>query len=101
VEDDIDDAVTMNDPGRRALAERDREYLLAELRRAVGLGGKPRSTGGSPERARTAVTRSIRYALARLAEHHPVAAAHLEQHVSTGTYCSYTPDSIAPTTWQT
>ena len=101
VDEDIDDATTMNDPGRRALAERDREYLVAELRRAVGLGGQPRSTGATAERARTAVTRSIRYALARLAEHHPVAAAHLEQHVSTGTYCRYVPDSIAPISWQT
>ncbi|MGB8860998.1 MAG: hypothetical protein WCC60_17195 [Ilumatobacteraceae bacterium] len=101
VDEDIEDAVAMNDPGRRELAERDREYLLAELRRAVGLGGRHRSTAAGPERARTAVTRSIRYALARLAEHHPVAAAHLEQHVRTGTYCCYEPDSIAPIGWHT
>ncbi len=101
VDEDIDDATAMNDPARRELAERDREYLIAELRRAVGLGGRQRSTAASPERARTAVTRSIRYALARLAEHHPLAAAHLEQHVRTGTYCRYAPDPISPIRWQT
>ena len=101
VEEDIDEATTMNDPARRALAERDREYLIAELRSAVGLAGHQRSTGSSAERARTAVTRSVRYALARLAEHHPMAAAHLEQRVRTGTYCSYTPDPMVPIDWQT
>lgn len=100
VEDDIDEATAMNDPGRRALAERDREYLVAELRRAVGLGGATRTTGGNAERARTAVTRSIRYALARVAEHHPLAVRHLEQHLRTGTYCSYQPDPLAPVDWR-
>jgi hypothetical protein len=100
VEDDIDEATLMNDPVRRELAERDREYLMIELRSAVGLGGATRTTGGNAERARTAVTRSIRYALARLAEHHPVAVTHLEQHVRTGTYCSYQPDPVAPINWQ-
>jgi hypothetical protein len=101
VEEDIDEATAMNDPARRALAERDREYLIAELRSAVGLAGRQRSTGGSAERARTAVTRSVRYALNRLAEHHALAAAHLQQHVRTGTYCSYAPDPMAPIDWQT
>jgi hypothetical protein len=101
VDEDIEEATAMNDPARRELAERDREYLMDELRRDLGLGGRSRTTGSNAERARTAVTRSLRYALARLAEHHPSAAAHLEQHISTGTYCSYAPDPIAPITWQT
>jgi hypothetical protein len=70
------------------------------LARAVGLGGRTRSTGGASERARTSVTRSLRYALSRLAEHHPAAAAHLGQSVHTGTYCAYTPDSLAPIAWR-
>ena len=101
VDDDIEEATAMNDPARRELAERDREYLIAELRSAVGLAGRHRSTGGSAERARTAVTRSVRYALTRLAEHHPVAATHLEQHVRTGTYCSYNPDPMTTIEWET
>jgi hypothetical protein len=101
VDEDIEEATAMNDPARRELAERDRDYLLDELRRDLGFGGRPRTTGSHAERARTAVTRSLRYALARLAEHDPSAAAHLEQHISTGTYCSYAPDPITPITWQT
>jgi len=53
-----------------------------------------------PPSARTRVTRSLRYALRRLAEHHPTLATHLEQAVRTGTYCSYTPDPLAPIEWE-
>ena len=74
---------------------------VAELARAVGLGGRHRSVGGTAERARTSVTRSLRYALGRLAPHHPALATHLEQSVHTGTYCVYTPDPLAPIRWHT
>ena len=99
VDDDIEEATRMNDLGRVELAQRDQEYLLAELARAVGLGGRPRSFGGTSERARTSVTRSLRYALGRLAQHHPALAAHLDQSVHTGTYCVYTPDPLSPIAW--
>lgn len=100
VEEDIEEATRHNDHGRLELAERDREYLIAELAQAVGLGGRHRAVGGTAERARTSVTRSLRYAIRRLAEHHPVLGEHLEQAVHTGTYCSYTPDPLAPVVWE-
>ena len=70
VDDDIDDATRMNDLGRLELAERDREYLIVELASAAGFRGRTRETGGSAERARTSVARSIRYSLERMADHH-------------------------------
>lgn len=100
VDEDIEDARRNHDIGRLELAERDRDYLVAELQRAVGLGGVTRTTGGTAERARTSVTRSIRYALGRLAEHHPALAAHLEQRVHTGTYCCYAADPLVEITWE-
>jgi hypothetical protein len=100
VDEDIEEATRMNDAGRLQLAEHDRQYLIAELKRAIGLGGRHRSVGGSAERARTSVTRSLRYALARLAEHHPPLAAHLEHSVHTGIYCSYAPDPLAAIRWR-
>jgi tetratricopeptide (TPR) repeat protein len=100
VDEDIEEATSMNDRGRIELAQRDRDYLIAELSRAVGLSGRHRFVGGSSERARTAVTRSLRYALARLAEHHPTLAAHLKQSVHTGTYCSYAPDPLTDIDWR-
>jgi hypothetical protein len=100
VDDDIEEAERMNDLGRIELAQRDREYLIAELSRAVGLGFRPRIAGGSAERARTSVARSLRYALERLSEHHPVLGTHLGQAVHTGTYCVYTADPTAPLGWR-
>jgi hypothetical protein len=99
IEEDIADAEAANDLGRAELARRDREYIVAELRRAVGLGGRDRTVLDAGERARTSVTRSIRYALARLAEHSPTVASHLQQHVRTGIFCSYAPDGLHPVTW--
>lgn len=90
----------MGDGERVALAKADRDYLAGELSRAFGLGGRSRRTGATSERARASVTRAVRYAVARVREHHPVLAEHLQVTVHTGTYCSYTPDPRAPTTWQ-
>lgn len=100
VDNDIEEATRMNDLGRVELAQRDRDYLIAELTSAVGLGGRTRSVGGSAERARSSVTRSLRYSLKRLAEHQPSLAAHLEHSVHTGTYCVYAADPIAPIQWE-
>ena len=100
IEDDIEEARRHGDDEREALAEADREFLLRELARAVGLGGRDRPVGASTERARTSVTRSIRYALARVREHHVAVADHLDHAVRTGTYCAYEPDPHAPTRWR-
>ncbi len=99
IEEDMEDARTMNDPERLALASSDRDYLIAELSRAVGLGGRPRAAGATSERARTSVTRSIRYAISRVGEHHPALGDHLRHAVSTGIYCAYRPDPRLPVTW--
>ena len=53
IDDDIDDAVRSNDVGRICLAQSDREYLIQELSRAVGLGGRTRHVEQRPsERGR-------------------------------------------------
>jgi tetratricopeptide (TPR) repeat protein len=100
VDEDIADAEMMNDLGRLELARRDRDYLIAELTQAIGLAGRHRLVGSTSERARTSVTRSIRYSLDRLVPHHAALAVHLQQRVRTGTYCVYQPDPIAPLSWQ-
>ena len=100
VEDDIAEAERNHDDARRELAERDRDYLIAELSAAVGLSGRARTTGGTAERARGAVTRSLRYALGRLEEQHSDLGAHLARTVRTGAFCSYQPDPLAPIGWR-
>ena len=99
VEEDLQEARDMHDEARVELAMRDREFLLAELSRAVGLHGRARSTGSTTERARTRVARAIRYTLDRLVEQHPLAAAHLRQGIRTGSYCSYRSDPAFPVHW--
>lgn len=99
VEDDIVQAESDLDDVRRLHAEQDRAYLLAELGRAVGLGGRDRTTHGTSERARTSVTRSLRYALARITDHDPELGAHLRRRVRTGLYCCYEADPMAHLDW--
>lgn len=99
VEADIEDARRCNDPARADLAERDRDFLIAELRAAVGLGGRLRSVGSDAERARSAVTRALHYATRRLSEQLPALGTHLHNGVHTGIYCSYRPDPLTPVAW--
>jgi hypothetical protein len=101
IEDDIDQARAMGDDVRTAQAAAEREFLVRELSRAVGLGGRDRRAGAASERARAGVTRAIRQAIARLAEHNPGLGQHLERTVRTGTYCAYLPDPRAPVDWHT
>jgi hypothetical protein len=99
IDEDIADARRCHDDARAELAERDREFLISELARAVGLGGRLRTIGSDAERARTAVTRTLRYAVARLGSEIPELASHLDNSLHTGTYCSYRPDPLSPVDW--
>lgn len=100
IEEDIDEATRLHDLGRLARAEADRQYLVNELTRAVGIGQRSRVQGGASERARTAVARMLRYALDELERCHPPAARHFRASVRTGTYCSYRPDPLTRVEWE-
>ena len=100
IEEDIADAEATGDQSRLELARSDRDFLAHELAAAVGLGGRNRRTGDVAERARTSVTRSLRYALRALAENDPTLAEHLRLHLRTGTYCCYRPDPVSPVRWE-
>jgi tetratricopeptide (TPR) repeat protein len=96
IEDDIDIARAAGDHVREAQADTERGFLVAELSRAVGLGGRDRRAGSASERARAGVTRAIRQAISRIREHHPDLGQHLERSIRTGTYCSYLPTRACP-----
>ena len=47
-----------------------------------------------------AVTRAIKYAIDRIAEHDPALGEHLRLAVRTGTFCAYVPPSRDRVTWK-
>jgi hypothetical protein len=79
------------DPARIARARAERDWLVAQLSSAAGFAGRTRAFPDQPERARVAVGKAIRRALARITEADPVIGEHLRQAVHTGVRCSYWP----------
>ena len=100
IDDDIDQARAIGDAERAAQADAERDFLVRELARAYGLGGRGRRAASASERARAGVTRAVRQAIARISEHHPQLGEHLSRTVRTGTYCAYVPDPRAPIGWK-
>jgi tetratricopeptide (TPR) repeat protein len=99
IEDDIDQARAFGDTERAAQADAERDFLIRELSRAVGLGGRDRRAASTSERARASVTRALRHAIARVGEHDPELGEHLDRTIRTGTYCAYVPDPRTPAAW--
>lgn len=86
---DLEEARALHDLGRASQAEEERAFLVRELSRAFGLGGRSRRARASSERARVAVTRALRSAIQRISEHHPRLGDRLDEGVRTGTWCCY------------
>ena len=100
IEDDMEQARAIGDTDRAAQADAERDFLVRELSRAVGLGGRDRRASSASERARVGVTRAVRQAIGRIDEHHPQLGEHLNRAVRTGTHCAYLPDPRAPAAWR-
>jgi tetratricopeptide (TPR) repeat protein len=100
IDEDMEAARAMADVDRAAQAEAERECLVRELARAVGLGGRDRRAASASERARSAVTRAVRQGLARIREHNAALGEHLDRTVRTGTYCAYLSDPRVPVVWK-
>jgi hypothetical protein len=99
IDDDIEQARTIGDAERLAQADTERDFLIRELARAFGLGGRHRRAASASGRSRVAVTPAIRQAICRIAEHHPQLGEHLSHTICTGTYCAYRPDPRASADW--
>jgi hypothetical protein len=100
LDEELDEARSWADEGRAARLGLEREALLAELRSAAGLAGRPRRFGSADERARVAVRKAIAAALARIEEHDPSVARLLRDTVRTGAQCRYDPDPARPVSWR-
>jgi tetratricopeptide (TPR) repeat protein len=100
LEEEIGSARERGDPERAARLEQEREFLVGELARALGLGGRDRRAAAAAERARVSVTRAIRTAMARIREHSQALGSHLDRTIRTGTFCAYAADPRAPADWR-
>jgi len=99
LESELAEAEEWHDPERASRLRQEIDFLARELGAAVGLGGRDRVAASNAERARVSVTRAIKAALARIAEHSPSLGRHLRATVRTGTFCVYEPDPRVPVTW--
>jgi non-specific serine/threonine protein kinase len=91
LQEEIAEAESFNDPERASRAREELGFLARELAGAVGLGGRDRKASSDAERARVNVTRAIRTALRRIADHEPVLGRSLGGAIRTGTFCVYEP----------
>lgn len=76
------------------------DFIVRELSRAFGLGGRSRHAGSIAERARLNVMRALRSAMERISAADAGLGAHLKATIHTGTVCAYTPDSRALVAWE-
>jgi len=97
--EELHEAQAFDDLGRAAQAQGEIDIITQELAAAVGLGGRSRHAASSAERARVNVTRAIGTALRRIAANHDALGRYLAGTVKTGIFCSYTPDSRTPVSW--
>jgi class 3 adenylate cyclase len=93
---ELDEAERCNDLGRIERARQEIDFIKEQLVAAVGLGGRDRPAGADAERARLAVTKGIKAALAKIRANHPELARHFAASIKTGYLCAYLPD---PRSW--
>ena len=96
---DIAEAESWNDGERVVHLQEELDAIARELAGAVGLAGRDRPSGSPSERARIAVTRAVRSAMARIGRQSPALGTHLEATIRTGTFCAYVPDPRAAIAW--
>ncbi len=95
---ELAEAEANHDRGRVEQARIERDFFVAELTAAVGLGGRPRVRGDDVERARKAVAGRIKQAVDRIESVDARLGRHLRNSIRTGTACSYEPEQ--PVDWR-
>jgi tetratricopeptide (TPR) repeat protein len=90
--EDLVKAKELGNVDRATRLEDEIEKISRELRSAVGLMGRDRMAASASERARVNVTRAIKSAVDRIAEHDAEAGRLLSRAIRTGTFCCYLPN---------
>lgn len=100
LQEELEEARGHRDVGREGRVREEMQFLADELGRVTGLGGRLRTETTAGEKARVAVTKAIRSAIARVADVQPEIGRHLEGAVVTGAFCVYEPRGEA-LQWET
>ena len=96
---EVEEARSHNDFGRADNAQRELDFLTAELAKAFGLHGRSRKVAAQTERARVSVTRRITVARQKIAALNPALERYLGLTIKTGVFCSFTPHPDFPVEW--
>ena len=97
---EFEEATAYGDLGRTDRLRAEMDFLAEQLASAMGIGGAARRVGGPSERARSAVTQSIRSTLKHLVQAAPALNEPLARRIRTGVFCAYEPDPSRPVAWQ-
>jgi hypothetical protein len=92
--EELSEAQAFNDPERVSRAREQLEALAGDVVAAAA------ATTAAAERARINVTRAIKAAVRRIAEHEPELGHLLRATVRTGSKCAYEPDPGVPLDWE-
>ncbi|MBO3748996.1 hypothetical protein J5X84_23200 [Streptosporangiaceae bacterium NEAU-GS5] len=87
----IEELEALQDNEQAAALGAERDWLVAELAAATGMGGRARQFTDDEERARIAVGKAVRRALNRIAMTDPIIGDELRATIQTGLRCSYRP----------
>jgi hypothetical protein len=96
---ELAEAERFNDLGRAVKLHREIDEMEAHLAGAIGLGGRVRRSTSDAERARVAVTKRIKAAIAQIREVDDYLGRHLTVSVVTGNFCCYRPDLASRIDW--
>ena len=91
LQEELEEAESLSDTGRRDALQGELDFITRELSRAYGLGGRERRSGSPAERARVNVRRRLKDAIERIGKQLPDAGIYLDNTIKTGSYCKYTP----------
>jgi hypothetical protein len=90
LKDDIVKAQRDHDYGQEEALQAEFRELSAEVKAALGAGGRLREFSDA-DRFRQSVTMAIRRAIAEIGAVHPALGAHLKGPITTGRFCCYSP----------
>ena len=96
---ELDEAEAHGDLSRGEHLREEKEMILAELDRIIGLRGKLRRDSSSHDKISKSVRTAISRALKKLRERHEALARHIESSLRTGPTRCYVPE--IETVWQT